>query len=468
MKTLPSLALILISISGWARPASLETRIEDRRDLSVTAYNNGLALVRDLRAVSLPTGEVTLTFSDVASRIRSETVSLRSIRRPDSLRVLEQNYEYDLLSPHKLLEKYVGRTVRLVNFHQSLGFESVEAELLSLNKGPVYRIGDEIFLGHPGNVSVPEVPDNLIATPSLVWNLDTDLSDQELEVTYLTEGIAWKADYVVTLDRNDRDMDMDGWVTLTNQSGMDYENARLKLVAGDVNRVLDGSRHTERFQELEALGYLADGGLSQEIFAEYHLYALPRRTTIRQNQSKQVALLGANSIRADKIYEYRGRARYYSQAVPALEGEHVAVFLKFRNEEGNRLGIPLPAGIMRVYQEDSDGILQFAGEDSIEHTPKNETVKLRMGNAFDVVGERVQADYERIASNVHESRFRITLRNHKEHDIVVDVIEPFSGDWRLLDSSIEFEIRDARSAVFSVPVEAGGETTFTYHVRVRY
>jgi len=458
---------VLAAAGTWAQPAPQETTERDRVEVSLTAYNNGLALVRDVRRLSLAAGESGLRFSDVAAQIRPETVSLRALGG-GHLRVVEQNYEYDLLSPQKLMEKYVGKNVRLVNFHKDLGFQSVDAELLSLNQGPVYKVGNEIFLGHPGNVVLPEVPANLIARPSLIWQLDSSGGDQRIEASYLTNGISWQADYVLTLAKDDASLNLDGWVTLSNQSGAGYEGVQIKLVAGDVNRVREEGR---MILDQEVMLRSADAAAPmprEEAFAEFHLYALPRRTTLKENQTKQVALLAAEAVKSAKKYEYRGQEYFYSQPVPPMIGEHVGVFLEFCNEEDNALGIPLPAGTMRIYQEDSDGMLQFAGEDRIEHTPKDETVRLHMGNAFDVIGERVQTNYEVIAGNVHESEFKITLRNHKEQDIVVDVVEPMPGDWRILSSSMPFEKRDARTAVFSVPVKADGEATVTYHVRVRY
>ena len=460
--------MLLVCCGSTAQDAPRESTGADRTDVAVTAYNNGLALVRDVRRLTLPSGESVLKFSDVAEQIRPETVSLRSLGSGLVLRVIEQNYEYDLVSPMKLMEKYVGRTVRLVNFHKDLGFQNVEAELISLNEGPVYRINGEIFLGHPGNVVLPEIPENLTARPSLIWTIDSKSGELEVEASYLTNGISWRADYVITLARDDSKLDLDGWVTLDNQSGATYSNAKLKLVAGDVNRVqeMDLGR---RMDHLKALGYAADMAMpEEEAFAEYHLYSLPRRATIKQNQSKQVALMAADTVACAKKYEYRGQVHYFNNRIEPLSNERVHVFLEFRNDEKNALGIPLPGGVMRIYQEDSEGMLQFAGEDRIQHTPKDEKVRLMMGQAFDVVGERVQTDYQVISGNVIESEYRITLRNHKEQDIVVEVVEPMPSDWRILSSSMEHEKRDAHTAVFSVPVKVDGEAVVTYRVRVRY
>ena len=289
--------------------------------------------------------------------------------------------------------------------------------------------------------------------------------DQEIEITYLTGGISWKADYVLRLGGDEKLMDLHAWVTLNNSSGAPYINAQLKLVAGDVNIARP---EIELRRGLLAARAAPVQEMREEAFAEYHLYTLPRRTTIKENQSKQVSLFKADEVGVTKEYEYRGSGHYFSRRVQPMGEEHVNVFLKFVNEEENNLGVPLPAGIMRIYQEDSEGMLQFSGEDRIGHTPKDEEVRLRMGSAFDVIGERKQTDFRRISDRVFESAYEVRVRNHKETAIVVDVVEPMSSDWEILESSHEFEKRDAQTAVFALPVEADAEVVLTYRVRVRY
>ena len=469
-KTLVSLAILLAAAgSGYsAGMQAVQTGVNQQTDIAVTAYNNGIALVRDVRELDLPQGEVELRFMDVAQQIRPETVGLRSLAQSGSVVILEQNYEYDLISPQKLMEKYVGKEVKLINFSNELGFDEKSAELLSMNEGPVYRIEGQIFLGHPGNVVVPEIPDNLIAKPSLIWQLKNDLGAQQLEATYITNGISWRADYVLTLAKNDKSLDVSGWVTMDNQSGAAYNNARLKLVAGDINVVQARLSRRERSAGGRVLAEGAEEMPREEAFAEYHLYTIPRRTTIKQNQSKQVALLSGSGVQCEKVYEFRGMVEFYSNRFPAMKDQHVDVFLKFKNEEANGLGIPIPAGIMRIYQEDSEGMLQFAGEDRIDHTPKDEEIRLRMGKAFDVVADRIQKDYKKVSDRVHEAEFEIIVRNHKEQDVVVDIVEPMPADWSVLSKSHDFVKKDAHTAVFSVPVPKDGEATVTYRVRVQY
>ena len=443
-----------------------QTTASDRSDVAVTVYNNDLALVRDRRKISLLPGEQELKFMDVAQQIQPETVSLKSLSNAGALHVLEQNYEYDLISPSKLLEKYVGKTVTLRNLSNDFAFESVEAELLSVNESPVFNVAGKIYLGHPGQVVLPELPDNLIAKPSLIWLLRNDATDHEVEVTYLTRGISWKADYVISLDKSETRMALEGWVTLNNQCGTGFEQAQLKLVAGDVNLVRDQPR------------FMAKGGaavmaapvpepMREESFAEYHLYSLPRRTTIKENQSKQVSLLTAENIAVEKLYELRGAPHFFFDRIPPLRDQKVAVYLKFRNSEENGLGVPLPAGTMRVYQEDSESMLQFAGEDRIEHTPKNEDVRIKLGTAFDIVAERVQTDFQRIADTVTESAFEITVRNHKENPVTLDIIEQLPADqWQVIEKTHDFVKKDAQTIVFRVSVPKDGESKVSYRVRV--
>jgi hypothetical protein len=462
------MCLLFIALCAPSYGQAVETTLNDQTDIAVTVYNNGLGLVRDTRNVSLSNGEVLLQFSDVAEKIRPETVGLKSTSAEGSVRILEQNYEYDLMSPAKLLEKYVGQDVSLVNFSEEIGFEVQPAKLLSANGGNIFEVDGDIFLGHPGYVRLPEVPENLIAKPSLIWTLDNHQADQTLEVTYMTNGISWKADYVVTLDRSDTKLDLAGWVTMNNQSGATYREAKLKLVAGDVNVA----------REPRALGFAGGAVMNaaapmeeampqEEAFAEYHLYTMPRRSTIKNNQSKQLRLLDGSGVACEKVYEFRGQRGWFFSQVGPMRDVHIAVFLEFENEEDNGLGIPLPGGVMRIYQEDSESMLQFAGEDRVDHTPKDETVRLRMGEAFDVVADRVQTDFKIIADNLYESAYEVHLRNHKEEDIVIDVIEPMTRDWEVLSNSHDFEKLSASTIKFPIPVAAGGDVKLTYRVRVR-
>ena len=465
-----SLAAALLAAQALAQDApSVETTLDDQTEVAVTAYNSGLALVRDVRKIKLPAGEQHLRFSGVAEQIQPETVSLRSLSSAGSLQILEQNYEYDLISPNKLMEKFVGKQVKLINLNKDFEFVEKDAKLLSVNESPVYEIEGKIYLGHPGNVVLPEIPKNLAAKPALVWDVQNTAGDQQVEASYLTNGLSWHADYVLAIPKDESAMKINAWVTMDNQSGATYENAKLKLVAGEVNvtqppRAAERADFYAKFNQVQA----AAGAPVQESFGEYHLYTIPRRTTIKQNQSKQVALMDAAGVKFTKKLEFRGDQGWYGMVMPEQKDIHADVQIEFKNEDKNALGIPLPAGAMRLYQEDSEGSLQFLGEDRIQHTPKDETVRLKVGKAFDVVADRKQTDYTAISDRVHEAEFEIHVRNHKEKDVNVDLVEPMPGDWEVLKKSHDYTKRDAMTAVFSIPVKANGETTVTYRIRVRY
>lgn len=444
-----------------------QTTLDDQTDVAVTVYNSNRALIRERRKIKLLPGECSLRFMDVAATVLPETVSLRSINDPGALKIIEQNYEYDLMSPEKLMEKYVGRDVYLINKSADFTFYEQPARLLSVNNGPVYQVEGKIYLGHPGIVVLPEIPEELIAKPTLIWLLSNDGTDHEIETTYLAGGMNWRADYVLSLNREETALDMEGWVTLTNQSGATYNNAQLKLVAGDVNIVRSGELFDTKMFRAEMVAG-APPPMEQESFAEYHLYTLPRRTTIKQNQTKQVSLLTAHQVAVEKKYEFRGDLGFYSSRISPQRNQNASVFLVFKNKEENGLGMPLPAGIMRVYQEDKSGTWQFSGEDRISHVAKNEEIRLTLGKAFDVVGDRTQNDYRALGPNTHEAEFSISIRNRKEVPIKVDVAEPMPGDWRIVTETHPHTKKDAFTAIFSLDVPADGEVIVTYRVRVNF
>src|SRR5882672_2325206 len=430
------LALLLLAGSP-AAAATLAVTRETQKDMMVTIYNGNLGLVKDVREVRLPAGLGEAQFMDVAALIDPTSVHLGSLTDPAALRILEQNYEYDLLSSDKLLEKYVGKVVRL---YQSDGTFH-EARLLS-TAGPVFEINGQIHLGYSGRLVLPSLPDNLVAKPTLVWLLRNQIAAaQKVEASYLTGGITWKADYVMVVSADDRRSDLTGWVTIDNKSGATYANAALKLVAGDLNRARD-QRRDNRMMELAAKAAAvsdASRDFAAEGFFEYHLYTLDGRTTIKNQQTKQLALMSAADVPVTKHLVYYGAQDYYrnSYGVP-ISNQKVAVLLELKNSADNRLGVPLPKGKVRVYKADAGGSQQFIGEDWIEHTPKDERVKIKLGDAFDVVGERTQKDFRKIASGLWEVEWEISLRNHKAQEQTVTVIEPVPGDWQVIHSTHTF------------------------------
>ena len=449
-----------------AQSSNVATSLNEQEAVSITVYNSNLGLVKDVRRLTLPSGVTELKFGEVAAKIMPHTVHIKSLTDPARLQVLEQNYEYDLLTPQKLLEKFVGKEITILKD----GVE-VPITILSTNQGVVYKLGGRIFTGQPHNLIFPNIPNNLISQPTLVWLLENHgAAPQQIEATYLTQGITWKADYVAVLDSKDKNMDLNGWVTLDNQSGATYQNARLKLVAGDVNRVIEQRGAADAVRALaEVSAKASPAPFSEESFFEYHLYSLQRPTTIKDQQTKQVALLSSDNVPVTKRYFYYGAQQYLRQryGVP-ISTQKVGTYVEIANKKENRLGMPLPKGVLRVYKADTDGSLQFIGEDRIDHTPKDETIKIKMGDAFDIVGERKQTDWRKIADNLYEVAFEISLRNHKDERVTVSVVEPMLRDWEILSSSHSYKKIDAHTAQFDIPIARDGETKLQYRARFKF
>ena len=459
-----------------ARPSSADqsSNLGDQTDLNITVYNSNIALVRDVRQLTLPTGSFRLKFMDIAATINPATVHFRSLTEPDKLSVIEQNYEYDLLEPAKLLHKYVGKEVTLVRTYQDSGttkHEEIKATLLSDNNGPVWKIGNDIVTGmFAESYRFPEVPANLYDRPTLLMSLDNSgPRKHQIEASYLATNLSWNSDYVLTVARDDKTADLDGWVTLANNSGTAFRNARLQLVAGELNRVPSSAPMAMRAEAMNA-ALSKQQQFQQEAFSEYHLYSLGRRTSVEDKETKQISLLQGTGVPVEKVFVVNGQNFYYHNVYNpgSPQKDPVMVFYKFKNEEKTGLGMPLPAGNLRVYQKDSKGGVLFIGEDHIDHTPKDETVTVHIGNAFDVVAERKQTDYKRIDTHVWEMEFEITLRNHKDTPITVEVNEPIGGDWEMLSSTYKFTKTAAFAAQFKVPVDKNGSSVLKYRIRAKW
>jgi hypothetical protein len=393
-------------------------------------------------------------------------VHIRSLTAPDELTVLEQNFEYDLIEPAKLMEKWVGRDLELVTMVDDKEVRT-PATLLGTSGGYVYEIDGKVAINPAGRVVLPSMPEGLIARPSLVWMLDSGRDRHTVEASYLTGDISWKANYVAVLNDKDTQADLSGWVTIDNRSGATYDNASLKLVAGDVNRVREKEGLVARQQV--ALSAAAPQQFQEESFFEYHLYTLQRPATVRDNQTKQISLMSASDIGVDKTFVYEPPSYWLGRMGAPDRNTKVGVFVALKNSKDNGLGMPLPRGVVRVYKKDSDGALQFIGEDAIDHTPRDETIRIKMGNAFDVVAERVQTDFNVLSSgHLYRSSYKVTLRNHKDEDIVVSVVERMMGDWTIEQKSHDYEKESSHRIRFDVPVAANGSTEVTYTALVEY
>jgi hypothetical protein len=463
---------VAMPATAQQQPTAKLSIAKDRSEVSITVYNQNFGLVREVRDVDLVKGRVALEFRDVASQIQPETVSIKSLAGATALNVLEQNYRYDLLSPQTLLEKYVGKKIRVYRWNEKLGKEDgFDAEVLAVNGGQtVMKINGEITYNFPGRLAFPEVPANLIAKPTLVWLVDSAMPKQKLEVTYLTRGMSWKADYVLTVNETDTKGDLTGWVTLTNSTGASYENAKLKLVAGDVHKVIEHPGYGD-YPSSKAVTAAPTGGsgFKEEGFFEYHLYTLQKPTSVLQNEQKQVTLLEGEGIAIGKKLIFFGAAYYYrGHYGQVVSNQKVGVYLDIENKEANHLGIPLPKGTVRVYKADKSGAKQFIGEDRIDHTPRDEKVRIKMGEAFDVVGDRKQMNWKTLGTCASESEWEISLRNHKDSEETVELYEPIGGDWEVVSSSHPHTKKDAHTFTFTIKIPKKGEVKVKYKTRVKW
>jgi len=469
------LGLILLAACSAAHAAEERvTTLKDQQEVAVTIYNENLALVKDTRKLRLERGDMALAWRDVSARIRSETALLRNLTQPKNLSLIEQSFDFDLLTPQTLLEKYVGSKITVIKTNPATGAETrEEATVLATKNGVVLKFADRIETGAPGRIAYSSVPPNLRDRPTLVIQLESAQGGNDtLELSYLTGGLSWKADYVAELSAKDDQLDLNGWVTLNNQSGASYHNAKLQLVAGDVNQVQE---HFAKGEVAMLARRMADStpAMTQESLFEYHLYTLGRPTTIAENQTKQVALLSANAVPVTKEFQLRGADYYYRSNFGDIgQKMKVGVFVEFDNKGGN-LGIPLPKGVVRVYKKDSAGNAQFVGEDRIDHTPKNETVRLKLGEAFDITADKKQTRFEKVGgfskyNYIYDADFEIALKNAKDETVTVSVVEPIPGDWQMQSESSQHKKAASNTAVWKITVPANDKAVLKYKVRVRY
>ena len=466
------LACAAVIATGQTAPSQTAT-LENQKKVSVTVYNGGFGVVRDERSVKLPLGMVELKFMEIASQIQPETVQIDPLTAGEQLTVLEQNYEYDLMSPENLLEKYVGKEVTLIERNDYKGWRNEKKALLLSynNRQPIYKIDDKIVIYRPEQeIEFSTIPENLVSKPTLVWLLNNTLeTEQTIVANYMTQGMRWNADYVVVLATNEANCNVNGWVTLNNNSGATFKDAQLKLVAGDVQRVQPPAPRMERRMVMDMAMAAPGKGFEEESMFEYHLYTLDRPTTLKQNQQKQISLLEAQKVPITKKYRCIGEQNLFrNQRGDLIKNIKIGVFVEFKNSAEQNLGMPLPKGVVRVYKADSSGNNQFVGEDSIDHTPKDEKIELKLGDAFDIVSERRQTGYSVLGDRRFEMSWEIKIRNHKPEDISVEVVEPIGGEWQVLESSFPYVKKDQGTIVFTVPVKKDSEAVLTYKVKVEY
>ncbi|MDD4497440.1 MAG: DUF4139 domain-containing protein, partial [Methanosarcinaceae archaeon] len=393
-----------------AKAAELEGGTE------LTVYNGDLALVKEKRELEFDSGVNRVEYTDVAARIDPTSVMFEDPKDENTV-VLEQNYEYDLVSSSKLLGKFLGKELTVTDEEGT----DYTGTLLSNDGGVVLRKEDGTVVALD-KVSKVEFPDsaNLLTKPTLVWEIYSPTAGKrDVLTSYLTGGLDWEADYIVKASADDTKADITGWVSVENRAGTTYEDAKLKLVAGEVHRseVPQPEYGMEENKEMKFAGAGRESFAEETLF-EYHLYTLERPTTLKDRQIKQISLLSADSVPLEKELVFDSR-----------QSDKVQAYLKIENSEKKGLGMPLPAGTVRVYKADSEGQLQFLGEDNIDHTPKDEEIKVVVGNAFDVTAEKTSTDYKKVSGKVRRESYEIKLKNHKTEAQNVTVMEHFYGDW---------------------------------------
>lgn len=488
--TQPAASDFSLTIYSTADPATFDPKdlARQRQHYGQQQKLPGYGVVRETRAIDLKQGLNTIRFSDVASGIDPTTVAFKSLTAPDTA-VLEQNYEYDVVSAAKLIEKYLGHRVMLTR-KPAGGAERdevIHGTLLASDGSHLV-----VQTGNGGEVQVLSRNDlssirlgrqktGLITKPTLVWNVETDQPGQhDAQVTYQTDGLTWRADYNVVVNQDDTRADIGAWVSILNESGASYPNAKLKLVAGDVQRLAPPEQSYRLGMAQMAEQSRADTGFAEKSFFEYHLYTLGRATSLANNSTKQIELFPTrNAVPVTKTFVYYGVPQQFRLMVwpqpnqdrnlGTQSNKKVDVYLQINNAETSGLGIPLPAGRLRVYKQDeADGSNEFIGEDVIAHTPKDEELLVKLGSAFDIVGERKQTNFtvdER--AHVMTESFEITLRNHKTEPVTVIVKENLFrwANWEITESSDKWEKRDYRTIHIPVQVPVDGEKKVTYTVK---
>ncbi len=464
----------LIALTALLTPGSTE----------VTVYNQGLGFIKDIREVKLKKGSQSVVIEDVAQLIDASSVGFKCLNNPGSVSVLEQNYQFDLVSPQAILEKSVGKRIR---FTRTVGNsrETLEGVLMSsptsvVNTGNgaqysynglVIKADDgRIILSPQGEIDVLEMPEGLISKPSLLWELESDKEqDAKMELSYLTQGLSWSANYVLTLG-DDMRGDIQGWVTLNNQSGMSFNDAKLKLLAGDVN-VVQPAPGGRGFAGGAAKSEVRRDFQEESLF-EYHLYTLQRPATVRNKESKQLSLLEGSNIPIKKQIVFDSMAGfngYYPSEGEVGTGDlSPLVKVKFTNDEKSHLGMPMPAGKVRLYQRDKNGSVQFLGEDQINHTPRDEKISLNVGRSFDVRASRKRTNFERLGTNSIRETFEIEVRNRKQESTPVYLYERHWGDWKVTKKSDEFTKEDSNTMVFELNLKAGEVKTVSYTVETKW
>ncbi len=462
------LGLALVSCDT-EEPLAEEAGPPERVDCAVTVYNAGRALVKDTRSFELEAGVQEVSFDDVTSGMIPASVHVEAAGDGPGVAIHEQNFEYDLVSTQRLLQRHIGEDVGVTTasgeFHRGTLLAGGGDVILRTDTGGVVVLRSDQIL----DVVFADLPEGLASKPSLQWLLEAEQGGtQDLTVTYLSGGFGWQADYIVQLSDADDAVDVSGWVSVDNHSEATFADARLKLVAGDV--YMQPARYAANADRAEQAtrgrGAQAKAAPQQRSFFDYHLYEMPRPVTLRAHETKQVEFLDVAAVPAEVTYELLFTDRWYGSTVT----HHPTVTVELTNGEEQHLGVPLPAGTVRVYKADVDGAAELVGESRIEHTPRDEKVELAVGEAFDIVGEWKQTRHHVVNWTTDEYSFEVTLRNHKTEDARITLKQQgyYWGEWKVRNASHDHTRVDNQTISFEVEVPADGETVVTYTIRTRW
>ena len=429
-------------------------------DIAVTIYNSNLGVVSETRNLEFDKGIHRIAFQDVPSAIDASSVRFETLNSTQHLSILEQNYAYDLVSSYQMYQKYIDKTIELINKNGTI----YTGKLLSVDGGTV-TLQDKsgsikiIILDQITEVNFPVLPDGLITHPTLFWQYSSDFAGKiYCNISYQTSGMGWEAEYVGLLSKDESSLGINGWASIHNQSGKTYKDATLKLIAGDINRASNNARGVRLEKAKYSMAADSEVGFEEKSFFEYHMYTLPRKATLADKEDKQISLFEPAQTKAKKVFIYK----------PDANPTKVEVALEFKNSKEFGLGMPIPAGRFRLFQADGDDSKILLGEDRIEHTPKDEKVSINVGFAFDLTAEQKILNQKRITNNTEEQEFEITLNNRKDEAVTIMTEKKLYGYWEIVSADFEYTKKDANTIQFEQQIEKNGSKTLKFTVRFNH
>ena len=480
MNSIYLLSLAVLGVTSFTATANsnVTSTVTDQTSLSMTVYQNNLAHIAETRSISLHKGINRVAFEGISANIQPESFTLHATNAEQTHPiVLEQSFNYDLLTPQKLLDKYIGKEITIVRTDSISNEEKyLQATVLSTNGGIVLQVGNSIEIGMPEKIKFPALPDNLYSQPTLLAKINVDMATQnEVALSYLTGDLQWRADYIATVNETTNTLDLQALVTISNQSGTDFDNVSINLIAGDVNRVEQRTHRPTRSLMKNRSNVALESAVSTEVMGDYYLYTLPRKTNIQNKQSKQISLFQKSAIPIKKDYIFSSNPiDYYQQMNQSTEKTNARIQITLQNRERNNLGIPLPRGIIRSYQSHANKQLHYLGEDRIANIATGEEFTITLGQAFDITASRKQLDFKQLSSfshqreNISESEYEIVLRNSNKLPVTVKVQESIPGDWKILDSNLDYQKIEANQAQWQITIPAENTTTLRYRVKINY